>query len=431
MACRCPPVPVRVHGLPVSGDARLCRMVGLPGTEGFAKGGRPSSRHRSRRRMRGGGLRGLRPRDPALPRLRDLPRRRRRHHRQLRRERPRGRRQSSRRHPVPARAVPHRDHPVHRPVLAGRDGRDRPLHHRGIRVSVRARPAGARTLARRPAEAIPRSHNRGRAQTQVTPQAAEDRAGHREGRAEREGGAGETGTAVRARSRSRNAAASCSPRRAQEAAEARRGRIPGGNLSSGRAQACRFRHRSGSGRGASRSRRHPLRAAAGPGTEGEPGDQSRQGSRTVALDRERAHRGGHPRKDHHRTGNPERRAGGRRAERRAQVQPVRHRRVPSGAWSGKGHLGTAGRGGSCEHAPPARGRDHRFGQVRRHQRDDSESALQGVQLRRADDHDRSEDAGALGVRGHPASSRAGGDRHEARIERAALVRGRDWTGGTG
>ena len=36
-----------------------------------------------------------------------------------------------------------------------------------------------------------------------------------------------------------------------------------------------------------------------------------------------------------------------------------------------------------------------------------------------------EDAGALGVRGHPASARARRHRHEARRQRAALVRGGD------
>ena len=44
---------------------------------------------------------------------------------------------------------------------------------------------------------------------------------------------------------------------------------------------------------------------------------------------------------------------------------------------------------------------------------------------RAHDHDRPEDAGTLGVRGHSASALAGGDRHEAGGQRAALVRGRD------
>ncbi len=44
---------------------------------------------------------------------------------------------------------------------------------------------------------------------------------------------------------------------------------------------------------------------------------------------------------------------------------------------------------------------------------------------RAHDHDRSEDARAVGVRGHPAPAGPGGHRHEAGGQRAALVRGGD------
>ena len=44
---------------------------------------------------------------------------------------------------------------------------------------------------------------------------------------------------------------------------------------------------------------------------------------------------------------------------------------------------------------------------------------------RAADHDRPEDAGALGLRGHPAPARAGGHGHEAGRQCAALVRGGD------
>ena len=75
----------------------------------------------------------------------------------------------------------------------------------------------------------------------------------------------------------------------------------------------------------------------------------------IALHRERTHRGGHPRQDHHRAGDSQRRTRDRRAERRAQVQPVRRRRLPSRAGAGEGHLGTAGGRGSGEDAPPAGG----------------------------------------------------------------------------
>ena len=63
-----------------------------------------------------------------------------------------------------------------------------------------------------------------------------------------------------------------------------------------------------------------------------------------------------------------------------------------------------------------------LGQIRRHQCHGAEPGVQGDARARAHDHDRSEDARALGLRGHPASAVAGRDRHEAGGERAALVR---------
>ena len=53
--------------------------------------------------------------------------------------------------------------------------------------------------------------------------------------------------------------------------------------------------------------------------------------------------------------------------------------------------------------------------------------LQGDARARAADHDRSEDARALGLRGHSASARARRHRHEAGGQRVALVRRRDGT----
>ena len=66
-----------------------------------------------------------------------------------------------------------------------------------------------------------------------------------------------------------------------------------------------------------------------------------------------------------------------------------------------------------------------LGQVGRVERDGLEPAVQVHARARAAHHDRPEDARALGLRGHPASARAGRHRHEASRERAALVRRRD------
>jgi DNA segregation ATPase FtsK/SpoIIIE, S-DNA-T family len=79
----------------------------------------------------------------------------------------------------------------------------------------------------------------------------------------------------------------------------------------------------------------------------------------------------------------------------------------------------------AEDAAPADRRHDRLRQVRRHQRDGAVAALQGAGRPGPPDHGRPEDAGALGVRGHPAPARAGRHRHEAGRQRAALVRRRD------
>ena len=91
----------------------------------------------------------------------------------------------------------------------------------------------------------------------------------------------------------------------------------------------------------------------------------------------------------------------------------------------QGHRRRAGVRGSRQDAAPADRRHHRLGQVGRHQRHDPVAALQEHRRTRAPDHDRSEDARALGVRGHSAPARAGGHGHETRRQRVALVRGGD------
>ena len=83
------------------------------------------------------------------------------------------------------------------------------------------------------------------------------------------------------------------------------------------------------------------------------------------------------------------------------------------------------RGRPGAHAAPAGRRHHRFGQVGRGQRDGAEPAVQGLREGRADADDRPEDAGAVGLPGHPAPAGAGRHRHEGGRQRPALVRGRD------
>jgi hypothetical protein len=92
---------------------------------------------------------------------------------------------------------------------------------------------------------------------------------------------------------------------------------------------------------------------------------------------------------------------------------------------GKDIGGRPGGRGPHAHAAPAGRRHHRLGQVGGHQRHGAEPAVQGQRQGREDADDRPEDAGAVGLRGHPAPAGAGGHRHEGGRQRPALVRGRD------
>ena len=74
-------------------------------------------------------------------------------------------------------------------------------------------------------------------------------------------------------------------------------------------------------------------------------------------------------------------------------------------------------------AAPAGRRHHRLGQVGRHQRHDPVPGLQVRAQGRAHDSGRSEDAGTVDLRRHPAPARPGGHRHAPGGHRAQLVRG--------
>ena len=198
-----------------------------------------------------------------------------------------------------------------------------------------------------------------------------------------------------------------------------------GHVAPRRAQAQGFRRRSGSRGRAARARRHALRNASRAGRQGEPDLRPRQGSRAFAVGDQRARRRSHSRQVGHGSRDPEREARDRHARRDHQVEGLRRRDVAAGDRARQGHRRRAGVRGSRQDAAPADRRHHRLGQIGRHQRHDPVAALQEHGRARAPDHDRSEDARAVGVRGHSASARARGHRHEARRQRVALVRGGD------
>jgi hypothetical protein len=79
----------------------------------------------------------------------------------------------------------------------------------------------------------------------------------------------------------------------------------------------------------------------------------------------------------------------------------------------------------AQDAASAGRRHHGFRQVGCAERDGAVAAVQGDRTGRAHADDRPEDAGTVGLPGHPAPARAGRHRHEGSRERPALVRRRD------
>src|SRR5207237_2297120 len=84
--------------------------------------------------------------------------------------------------------------------------------------------------------------------------------------------------------------------------------------------------------------------------------------------------------------------------------------------------GKPGGGGPRPHAAPPARRHYGLGQIGGAQRDDPVASLQIRAAPRASDTRRSEDARALGLSAHSASSDAGRHGHEAGSQRARLVR---------
>ena len=100
------------------------------------------------------------------------------------------------------------------------------------------------------------------------------------------------------------------------------------------------------------------------------------------------------------------------------------------AGAGQGHRRQPGGGRPAEDAAPAGGGNHRLGQVGGAERHDPFAALQVGAAPHPPDPDRPEDAGALGLRRHPAPARAGGGRHEAGRPTRSAGAPRRWTGAT-
>ena len=289
--------------------------------------------------------------------------------------------------------------------------------------------AGSSLRPRRGREA--RGRGRGRA-----PQDRRDHAAgpHRAGRTGDSAGAARPRRASRRSGRRRcsstrpgeRAAAAASARRAVAQAGRPAGRRNAGiHLAPDRAQARRLRRR---GQGAVRPPRpggDALRDRAGHRRQGRDDRRSGQGSGARAVAGQHPRRRDRARQVLHGAGTAQ--------SAPADGAPVGDHRLqglPRHAFAadhrpGQGHRRRAGGRRPGQDAAPAGGRHHRLRQVGRHQRHDPVAALQVRAARRAPDHGRPEDAGAVDLRRHPAPAGAGGHRHEQGRQRAALVRRRN------
>jgi hypothetical protein len=149
-----------------------------------------------------------------------------------------------------------------------------------------------------------------------------------------------------------------------------------------------------------------------------------------SLDDQRARGRGHPRQIGHGSGDSEREARDRDARGDHPLQGLRGRGLAAGAGARQGHRRPAGGRRSGAHAASADRRHHRLGQVGGHQCDGAEPAVQIDGRACAADHDRPEDARALGLRRHPAPALAGRHRHEAGGQRICAGASRRWSGAT-
>ena len=177
--------------------------------------------------------------------------------------------------------------------------------------------------------------------------------------------------------------------------------------------------------GLSRAGDHALRDRAGGRRQGRADREPDEGPRARAVGGVHPRRRDDPRQIVHGPRAAESQAADREARGNPVVGDVQRHREPVDARARQGHRRQGGDRRSRPHAASARRRHDRLGQVGRGQRDDPVAPVQGRAAAGADDPGRSEDARAFGLRGDSAPAGAGRHRHEARRQRAQLVRRRD------
>ncbi len=256
------------------------------------------------------------------------------------------------------------------------------------------------------------------------PGAGADRAGGGRGASQRAGAQGKAEAAVHRAARFQ-AAAGGPAGRAADAAGNGVARDAGDDQPADREEAQGLRRRGARGAGPAGPGDHALRDRAGHRREGLADRRSGQGP--GALAQPGLHPGGrdHPGQELHGAGAAQRQAPVDPALRDPGLAGLQRSQVAADHGPGQGHRGQSGGGRPGQDAARAGGGHHRLGQIGGPERDDPVAAVQGRGARRAPADDRSQDAGDVDLRGHPAPAGAGGHRHAPGRQRPELVRGRD------
>ena len=259
---------------------------------------------------------------------------------------------------------------------------------------------------------------------------------HRRPRADPHRSAGGGDSEVRARDQGKAGAAVPGPARHAAAAAGSAGRAaerhriderrdPGIHLAPDRKEALRLRRPGEGAGGLPGAGDHALRDRAGGRRQGQPDHEPGEGSGACAVGGEHTRGRDHSGQVVHGAGDTQSQAPDRAAVGNPQLRGLPRDARAAGPHPGQGYRRQAHGRRPRENAAPAGGGNHRFGQISCDQRHDPVAPVQGRAAPDTPDPDRSENAGVVGVSGHTAPARAGGDRHEAGGERAQLVRGRD------
>ncbi len=281
----------------------------------------------------------------------------------------------------------------------------------------RVRPAGGPAARGNPDRGAHRDRG-------ASSRAGADRARGGRGASQRAGAQGKAEAAVHRAARFQ-AAAGGPAGWAADAAGNRVARNAGDDQPADREETEGLRRRGPRGAGPAGPGDHPLRDRAGHRREGLADRRPGQGPGALAQPGVDPRGRDHPGQELHGAGTAQRQAPVDPALRDPGLAGLQRSQVAADHGPGQGHRRQPGGRRPGQDAARAGGGHHRIGQIGGPERDDPVAAVQGRGARRAPADDRSQDAGDVDLRGHPAPAGAGGDRHASGRQRPELVRGRN------